>query len=615
MPAKREPLFKSRSATYPDRSDSEATSKHMLMDLLDNRFVRGELRIMDKYPNADGILDVTEADGYIRGKIDVQLKTLPKSRTTTPAHACEMSFLQYCEESILPVILIAVDQAGRKAYWQNMNYEVLSSVRSKITGKTFSLALPLENCIDGQSLAYVDKWKQICAATYEKTWNYDALKADYEKQEAELASLREKFGPLTLDAPQVREIQQFLDIYNDLLDHDFRLIKRARYSNFWKIGLGIMRYSKEECSFIVYPIPYGTNETLIRQVKPGSIKDIGREFVLGTMLRAQSYNNGNPISESAETLAYEMIESDFKYLIDRVQFEVPDDFMANEYIHGFTSRFATFLDLDGAAESYDLDDLHFLVNDVLPQLLDIRLNIPEGQKRFTQNIDSYQKLKPHANHRQSLMEARKRATKGHITKFNIEPVSSAFDVDILKLYIDHLRTQGIRQTRRVYDPNTSIQSTGGFIWESWNNKVLISNVSTVIHNLKRVYQLVIERYFPGLAKDLELFRDGNLLLYCLSFEHGRHAGPQLEYYKLRSHAKLPAEVRFCTSADRPFTRESLMDQEGWTMRINKKVYELHISGGEKVVFIFEPLPMHTFVRLLVKQGINAMLSKKAKGDK
>jgi Domain of unknown function (DUF4365) len=611
MKPKRASFLEGQSAPYPERSPSEAHSKHTLMSLLDSRFVRGDLRIMDKYPNADGILDITDVNGYIKGKIDVQLKTLPSKRVNRPSHACEKNFLSYCAQSTLPVILIAVDQVNGKAYWQHMNYEILSVIQDKIVGKTYSLNLPLENCINGISLTYVDKWTQICKATFERGWNYDNLKAGYENLESELKVLREKFGPLTLNGEQVKQIQQFLDTYNYLLDHDFKIIKQVRYSNYWKIGLGIIRYTEDECSYLVYPIPYGTNEPLIRQVKPGSIKDIGREFVFGRILRTQAYANGNPISDAPEKLAYELIKADFEYGIKRIEFDLPDDFMANEYIHGFVSRFSTYLDLDGNSESFDLNELYELINTVLPLLLDIQLSIPEGAKRFTHNIDPYQKLKSGPIHRQRIAEARQKATAGYSPRFEIIPVSSDFHIDLLRFYIDHLLAQGIQYTRRVYDPNTRIKnSNGSFVWDFWNNEVLQDNLVILFQNLKRVYQLLIERHFPELSAELDLFRDGNLILYCLSFEHRRHAGPQLEYYKLNSRAKLENNIRFYTNADRPFSRESLMGANGWTMRIGGKVYDLRAGGGEGLTFMFNPLPMHTFVRKLINDRIAELLKKK-----
>lgn len=610
MDKKRTPLFDDNPAAYPDKAASEANSKHLLMSLMDTRFIRGEIRIMDKYPNGDGILEVTDITGVVKGKIDIQLKTLAKERTGKPSHSCDRPFMAYCQNSTLPVILIVVDQVAGKAYWQYMNYEVLADIKERMTHKTFSLSLPLENCIDGHSLDYIPQWTKICETTYEKVWNYDFLKANHDQLTAELETLNDKFGPLTLTNNEIREVQSFLDIYNYLLDHDFRFIKQGIYSAYWKIGLGIMKYFEDQCSFVVYPIPYGINEPLIRQVRAGSIKDIQREFAMSTILKTQSFFSRNPIGQTPTRLAYEMLKSDFERVIKNVHFDVPDDFMANEYIHGFVSKFATFLGLEANAVSYDLQELRFLVNDALPLILELQLNIPEGGGRF--NIDSFQKLKPHTSHLQKVEEAKRLTKNGQKSRLRIIPTSESFHLDILKYYIDHLIQRGIKQTRRIYDPNMRIKSTGGYVWEHWNNEVLNANLLVLIQNLKRVYHLLLDRYFSGIANDLSLFRDGNLLVYCLSFEHGRHAGPQLEYYQLRSRAQMPDEIDFWAESERPFEREALISLENWTFKIGRKIYDLRVTGGEKLDFMFQPLPMHTFIRELVKSRITDFFKEKLK---
>lgn len=610
MATEPEKLFDGEAAAYPPNSDSEAKSKHLLMDLLDSSFVRGELRIMDKYPNADGILDVTDSDGYIKGKIDVQLKTLPKQYRNNPTYYCEKKFLVYCQDSTLPVILIVVDQHNRKAYWQHMNYELLVDIKSKMTEKGYSLPMPLQNCIDGTSQTYIGQWTQICKSVQEKVAGYDTLKAEHEQVATQLALIEQKFEPITLEPTQIREIQEFLDRYNYLLDSEFRFVKQALYPRYWKIGLGIMRYGAEECSFLVYPVPYGSNEPLIRQVKPGSIKDVGREFALGNILRTHSYSTTNPVRQTPERLAYDLLQSDFEYIIKRVQFELPDDFMANEYIHGFATKFATLFQLEARAESYDLQELRELVVEVLPLLLELKLNIGEGLTRITHDIDSHKDLRPHPNHEKFLADAKARLATGYQAKVEIVPTSELFHLDLLLFYFDHLLQQGNTRSRSVYDPNTRKQSNGGFVWQSWNNEVLALNLDILVQNLKRVYQLLVERHFPGMVKELDLFANGNLILYCLSFEHTIGYGPQLEYYIMQSRAKQPTEVRFCIDTDRPFTRESLIYNKGWTIRINRRVYDLRVSGGEKLAFMFEPLPMHSFTRHLLQEKLAAIIKEK-----
>ncbi|MBD1365382.1 hypothetical protein IDJ77_16330 [Mucilaginibacter sp. ZT4R22] len=124
--------------------------------------------------------------------------------------------------------------------------------------------------------------------------------------------------------------------------------------------------------------------------------------------------------------------------------------------------------------------------------------------------------------------------------------------------------------------------------------------------------MLLERHFSNLTNDLDPFQRGNIIYYCLSFEHGRHAGPQLESYEMRSRGKAEDQVHFVTDETRPFKREALASKVGWTIRIGKKIHDLRAAGGERFTFIFDPLPMHTFIRHLVEIRLKNHLKTKGR---
>ena len=146
-----------RPASYPKTSAVEQESKNIFQSLLDTKFVRGELRVMDKYPNTDGILDITDEDGVPIGKVDIQLKTLSPKNYSKPRFQCDKRFFAYCANSPLPVILVVINIKEKTAYWRHIDRETLEEVSREIKSNSYSLLIPQKNCIDRENRHYIGK--------------------------------------------------------------------------------------------------------------------------------------------------------------------------------------------------------------------------------------------------------------------------------------------------------------------------------------------------------------------------------------------------------------------------------------------------------------------------
>lgn len=224
--------IKVKSAPFNKTSGPEAKSADIFHALLNRDFIKGNVNVMDKVPNSDGILTVTDADNYIIGDINVQLKTLKKKDIRNPKHQCDLSLLTYATESILPVILIVVDQVNNRAYWLHLNHEVISQIEPHIRGKTISLLLPPENCIDSTHM-YVKKWTEILRSVQEKIQNFDIIETQLNNLKLQLGEVGKRLLPAySLNGFAIREIHIFLDYYNGRLDREFKAIKDLLYHNY-----------------------------------------------------------------------------------------------------------------------------------------------------------------------------------------------------------------------------------------------------------------------------------------------------------------------------------------------------------------------------------------------
>ena len=85
MPDVSRPFSDSDPAPYPGTSPTELLSKTTLEGLLDPVQIKPEIRVLDKYPNSDGKLEITAESQVPVGFIDIQLKTLAPSDLHAPS--------------------------------------------------------------------------------------------------------------------------------------------------------------------------------------------------------------------------------------------------------------------------------------------------------------------------------------------------------------------------------------------------------------------------------------------------------------------------------------------------------------------------------------------------
>jgi hypothetical protein len=79
-------------APYPSTTPAEIDSRNIFLNLIDSQFIKADIRHLDKYPNSDGIIEITTESQHPVGKIDIQLKTMKLKNYASPKFQCERSF-------------------------------------------------------------------------------------------------------------------------------------------------------------------------------------------------------------------------------------------------------------------------------------------------------------------------------------------------------------------------------------------------------------------------------------------------------------------------------------------------------------------------------------------
>lgn len=433
--------------------------------------------------------------------------------------------------------------------------------------------------------------------------------------ENEVEELRRNVVPkLGLTPMEISEINSFVEIYNTLLEGAFKIIKNSLYYNYFKIGIGIVRYEKDNYSFLLFPVSYTTNEPLIKRIKRDGSFDIGKAFMMGTALVLQS-SSVNIIKEQPTKLAYGRIKEDFGRAFKQYQFPIHDDFVINEYLASFVDTFYVILGFQGGQSTYPLADLKFIINEVWPIWLDSILNINPELHEINYDIDGFQNRKDTTEHVRQFEIAKDRAKAGDIAAIKVIPTSELYNIALVNYFIEYQERKGHQTTTRVYEQGQAGRHITGAVWSSWNIDIMIKNLRIFFQNFARIYDQFIGEYFPLLAKELDLFDDGNTLIFLLTKDHQLTHGPQIEYFKLRSVAYKPNSIYFYLSdeADNPIDKSIFATGEVWTRTIpvNGRRYHLVEAGMGNITFISSKLPSYFLIKQMVAKKVEQYLKHKA----
>jgi len=109
-------IINSEPAKYSKTDTSEADALAVFNFIIDRKQVKIHLQQRDKIPNYDGNLEITKDDQTPIGKLEVQMKKLDEGNKDNPKYQCELSFLSYCEQSLMPILLVVVDTKNNLAF-------------------------------------------------------------------------------------------------------------------------------------------------------------------------------------------------------------------------------------------------------------------------------------------------------------------------------------------------------------------------------------------------------------------------------------------------------------------------------------------------------------------
>lgn len=501
-------IFQNDPASYPATSVSESKAAFTLRHILSAELVKGQITVLDKIPNVDGDLEVTNSSQVPLGKIEVQVKALDKKDVLAPKYQCSREFLSYCELSILPVMLIVVDIEAEKAYWIYLDRTELDRLSRKIKKDTVSVNVPLGNVIAKNNSSYVDDWVKIIQ-------DRQLILADYETQKVRVAALLKELETLKAftksslvgeTAPFFAEIHKFLDIYNGLLDNEFRTIKQIRYPNFWKIGLGFSEYEDDRLSYILYPIHLTTNDTQIKKIDNGAIE------LFETILSYNGVNGSNPIKNRSRQYALELIHKDVIRVLDNVPLLVLNSFIANEYLIALVDHFHLILGLEQGLLNYEIKKISDGLLKYIPLLVEELLakKVIASQQI---NIDDLLSTVRDLKHLQLIKRVNERLAAGIYPRNRYELHSESFNLYYAQRLLYYLSEKGFSTITRQYE---KVQRNS-FVIGGGNPEIILKNIRTTYSNIPGCYDAYVRQFFPLLYEHIKFYSGFNVVIIIADF--------------------------------------------------------------------------------------------------
>ena len=239
-------------APFPTTSAPEQDAVTTFLTLIDSRYVKPNIRTLDKVPNHDGTIELVDDHGYPIGMLQIQIRKIGTDETKCQ---CEVGLVAYAQQSTsLPFILVGADPATKKGYWKQLHSEM---PEYKEDQQSFTIHFDQASDSIDTSLIYLQKWADIARYYRERIANYPKLR-------------KELLNKPTLEgipADDIRFFQQFIDDVNYLLDYDFISVKNAVFPGVNKLGVGVGQCDEQSVLYQIYVIPNNETGPLVCKVE------------------------------------------------------------------------------------------------------------------------------------------------------------------------------------------------------------------------------------------------------------------------------------------------------------------------------------------------------------
>lgn len=538
-------ISKSNPTPYSYSSTAESDSITILDYILDSNRIKSQLAKNDKTPNIDGYLELVDEGAHPVGKLEVQVKTLGLKNFKKPKYQCKKGFLSYCWSSTLPVLLIAVDCSQEKAYWVHLDHNLLESL--DIKGETVNIDIPNKNVVSLDNNGYISDWMKIAQSYKERIVNYPNLKNEIAKVKSDNEVLRKITHDVTEQKSEInKEVQIFLDMYNELLDKDFAFIKSIFFPDCWKFGFAYQKYEDKQVDYSLYPINFGYNDKAIKAI------DYNSDYFRQLNYRCRHFTD-NPIKHEPKKTAYEEVVRLLKPIIDNRSLMKISNEIAIEYIVSVIDLYKERIQLDADSIIFNLDEIEIAFRDFINLSYDSRFN------------------------RQYFL-----------------------------YLIEYLQRNGINQIERLYPMKNFPESGSYYVFNTLSKLDVKKTVITVFELLPELYDSLLEDFFPVLKEKIGFYNNFNKLIINIIYWTDEENSPRFEFIYLKNMDnpnENKVDVYLIDEDVTPITINSLSESDNNFIYIDGIKYQCDSWYSTSRTHIFNERPLNYYVYETLSQRL------------
>lgn len=279
--------------------------------------------------NIDGYIELLDSSNRINGKITVQVKTVSQRDEGQNKFPCPTSLFAYTETTTDNVFLLAVDHSQEKVLYKHISPKLLNENRDKEQQETITLHFTQNEELHKDNIDTVlEDWGSICSSRVYCLTNSETIL----EENSELKSFLQDMPKIATDlrSCDITEIQHFIDVYNGLLESDFRYIKSVMFPNVWKRGIAIYTYTDNSLEYSLYNINLGELVVPIVQMPQCSIFEIRNKYDYASFSCTE-----NKLKENSRLYPLFIIKKHVEDFIKNQRIIPSDETFLIEYIHEF----------------------------------------------------------------------------------------------------------------------------------------------------------------------------------------------------------------------------------------------------------------------------------------
>jgi len=494
-----------KSASYPKTSVSEIEAITAFDFFVDPKYIKTDIKKLDKFPNIDGYIELTDGENNTTGKkLEVQIKALNIKDLKKPKHQAKGKLLKYCTISPLPLLLILFSKQAKEGYWIHLSRDLSLGLLKKIKKNSIVVHIPKENIISEKNTDYIEKWNKIAGLYQSKIFNYDKVKLENEKLKKTQEEIHSSFSKEPIDPLICTEVHKFLDKLNNYLDNEFSIVKKIFYPNVWKIGLAFSEYTDNRVSYFLFTINETENTSQIKK-----IKDPRKFRSKGETIGYYGYNHTNIIRSNPEKPIQNLLRADIENILKNRLILVSNAFLAQEFLSEFVGKYYLFLGLEQRA-IYSIEELENGFYRFLPLWLDEYFKNQEIEDDIEIDLDS---IYISADEMQAYSTLVDQSFPSPKRKYFIN--NAFYPVSYFEAFIQQLKDLNITKVVNPYQPKKKLLKKEYFVWEAYGSESLRKNLEILYQNFPQTYNQMVESHFPHWKDKLKLFDNYDKLIIVL----------------------------------------------------------------------------------------------------